>query len=308
MSLYMFPAIVGLILKVYILLIARKHTQKSDTFFGLILMFSAQNLCEIFLFLHFYSFTNADYIMRAYYCSTFWVIAYMSCYALEVSKVNIAEYFKKSVFAFTVIVSGLIFFSDLIVAGYKPIEYAVTALKGANYWVFQFSVILAISFTALILVIGYIKSKSHTVQIQCAYTLSALLPLLVAGLLIVSLMAMGFKVNAMTLLPIASTLFLLITLISETKHNVTDIRRFIPGSIENKIHNEVLSIFPKFSAEEINYKEALTELEKLLVSYKYQKTGGNVSETAKSMDMPRPTLYSIFKRLDIMVKEKHFLD
>ena len=65
-----------------------------------------------------------------------------------------------------------------------------------------------------------------------------------------------------------------------------------------------MDIFSRYAQDEVNYRDGMAEIEKLLVLHKHSKSEGNVSQTAASMDIPRSSLYSIFRRLEIEVKEK----
>jgi beta-lactamase superfamily II metal-dependent hydrolase len=134
--------------------------------------------------------------------------------------------------------------------------------------------------------------------------LLAVLPLLVVAISVVVLMSMGIKINAAGIVPVLTTLFLLITIRGEANHKLTDVRRHIPFSLERKTSAQIMDIFSRYAQDEVNYRDGMAEIEKLLVTHKHSKNKGNVSVTAASMDIPRSSLYSIFRRLDINVKEQ----
>ena len=126
---------------------------------------------------------------------------------------------------------------------------------------------------------------------------------MLVGITLVVLMGFGIKVSGAAILPVTTTLFLLITLKGEPKHGLTDIRRHIPLSLERRKSGQIMDIFSSYAKDELSYRDSLTEIEKLLVTYKHDKNNGNVSTTASTMNIPRSSLYSIFRRLDIVHKD-----
>lgn len=300
LHLLMMPAIVALLIKLYILLISRKITGQSSIFFTMVLIFACHNIAEVLGFVQYLTGEQQLLILRWYYVMSFCSLAAILLYSIDVSKILMPH---KNISVFIV---GLTSFfcilsltTDLILAGSTSIGYIMTAVKGPYYWAFQVSALLTYAGIFCILIKGYIKAKQHITAIQCSYTLLAFAPKILVGVSLVILMALGVHLNAAAILPITTTLFLLITLKSEAKHKLTDIRRFVPFSIERKTSSEIMDIFSSYAKDETNYRDSMAEIEKLLVTHKHNKNGGNVSTTASSMEIPRSSLYSIFNRLDI---------
>jgi DNA-binding NtrC family response regulator len=102
------------------------------------------------------------------------------------------------------------------------------------------------------------------------------------------------------LIPIATTIFLVVILRMERSHKLTDMRMLIPGSEESKVLGELMAAFSNYSIYGENHKETLNEIERALVIYKHTAMANmKTSEIAKEMGMPRPTLYSIYNRLGL---------
>ncbi|NKB78130.1 MAG: hypothetical protein GKR96_14135 [Gammaproteobacteria bacterium] len=110
---------------------------------------------------------------------------------------------------------------------------------------------------------------------------------------------MGKHVNAMIVLPLATTAFILISLKGKSTHQLTDLRRYLPFSLEKKASKEIKKVINLYAQEEHPHASSMTEIERILVQYKHAKSGNNPSKTAKSMDIPRATLYSKFRKLNI---------
>ena len=113
----------------------------------------------------------------------------------------------------------------------------------------------------------------------------------------------GVKINALIILPITTTIFVIFTLKTEAKHKLTDIRRHIPFSVERKASTMLQEIIGKYAREEISHPEFLEEVERLSIKYKYQKSGRTILQTARAMKIPRSTLYSKARRLGIKIND-----
>jgi len=186
-----------------------------------------------------------------------------------------------------------------VVSGVESWGYVVTAVRGDLYNVFQVMALLLTAQIVYLLYKGYKNADSHTSQIRCAYSAIALTPLVLAVLLVILLMNLGFHINAVVFFPVATTLFLVITLASEEKHRLTDIRRFIPFSDERRTSNQIMDIFSSYAQDQANYRDSITQIEKLLVEHKYEKNNRNATYAAERMGMPRSSLYSLFNRLGV---------
>jgi hypothetical protein len=298
MNIYILPALVALFVKLGILVVAHRSTTHSKNFYKVVLAFALHNLCEVALFLKFFVIGNYEPVLLSYYVMSVWGLVFILFYSMDVGRVNIRFLGSTLVFvgfALTV----LLLASDLIVAGARSFSYTMTAIRGPFYWVFQVFSILMYFVVSLVLLQGYRNAKSHSMEIQCLSTLIAFAPIVLLSVGIIIVMNLGFQFNATAILPIATSAFLVITLLSESKHRLTDIRRFLPWSPERKTSNEIMDIFSQYARDDVNYREAVSDIERLLVLHKYQKNDANASATAERMGMPRSSLYSIFNRLKI---------
>lgn len=313
MTIYILPAAIALMVKLAVLYVSgngsrsgsRDSKFQSSLFFTMVLVFACHNVAEILGFLEYFNGERLTQVLRWYYVMTVLAMAAMLLYAAQVGKIHQ----KSKVLRYVVVSSALalsllIVVTDSVVAGSHSLGYVMTAVQGNYYWMFQASALLSFAAITWLLVSGYRKTNDHLIEIQCSYTLLALSPILIASVVIMFLMAIGVNVNAAALLPIATTAFLVITLKSESQHKLTDIRRHIPGSLERQTGRHIMDIFSRYAQDQVNYRDSLSEIEKLLVMHKHRKNDGNVSTTAANMDIPRSSLYSIFRRLEIEHNDK----
>ena len=199
-----------------------------------------------------------------------------------------------------VIVSLIFLFTDMVVVGAERLGPGLTALKGPYYFVFQVAMITGFVFVITSLALSWRNSDNHLVKTRCSLVLLALMPIMVAATAVILLMQFDVKVNAAGLIPISTTIFLVIILKMERSHRLTHMRMLIPGSDEDKALGELMTAFSNYSIYGENYKETLNEIERTLVIYKHTAMANRkTSEIAKEMGMPRPTLYSIYNRLGL---------
>jgi hypothetical protein len=304
-SIYILPALIALVVKLFLLFVSRNGSGRSSVFFTMVLLFACHNLAEVFGFLEFFKGVYSENILRWYYVMSLCSVSVILVYVLEISGIQAKFRGCSAVtIALALSLSLVVLLSDTVISGASSLGYIVTAVKGPQYWLFQvfFTVIYLLGVSVLIK--GYMTAKDHLTGIQCGYTLLALLPVAIAAVSVVVLMSMGATINGAVIIPVCTTFFLLVIVKGELTHKLTDIRRHVPFSLERRTSGEIMDIFSRYAQDEINYRDCMAELEKLLVVHKHSKSRGNVTQTAASMDIPRSSLYSIFRRLGIEVKDQ----
>ncbi|GAA6138808.1 hypothetical protein NBRC116583_25550 [Arenicella sp. 4NH20-0111] len=298
MSIFVVPALVALIIKLGVMFVSRTTFMSSPYFGFMVLVFACHNLCEVLVFWEYFHGDKAEYVLRSYY-----VISLVSLLSIALYISSIVDFIgapiKRLLVSLVSFVSLFIIFSDSIVAGSRSLGYVFTAVRGEYYGVFQLLSLAFMGLLPFVLYRGYVRAQNHNTQIRCAFMGMALVPHFLSVILVILIMNLGFQVNGAAIFPFATTLFLVIILASENQHKLTDIRRFIPFSHERRTSNEIMDIYSKYARDQQSYREAISEIEKLLVTHKYDKTGRNASSTAELMGMPRSSLYSLFNRLKI---------
>ncbi|MFT4634414.1 MAG: hypothetical protein ACI9OI_000200 [Chitinophagales bacterium] len=298
MSIYVLPAFTALLVSIVVFLAAIQGANRSNVFGTMVFLFICLSVCEVLSFFDFFKAGRLAYLMRAYYSIALLGLCSVFAYILSVVRGNSNKALWGTYFG-ALCLSGLILFTDIIIVGIEPLGHSRTAIKGGMYFIFQ-----GFALTMMVLIIGslvrgYLKPEDHLMQIQCSYSLLAILPLLICNLGLLLAMAIGYKLNAAIVMPAVMVAFLLITLVGESRHHITDVRRFMPYSAERHTSNEIMEIFSSFSRDEVSYRDGVSQIERLLVLHKYKKNDSNASATAQLMKMPRSSLYSIFNRLGI---------
>lgn len=300
MTWFMLPAIIGILVKLYLLFGVRRNVLINHAVIGLVSVLALHNLSELLLFNSFVKSLDANHLIRAYYVCSIMVSSYALYYALSLSKFNS----KVNTFLFCAIpalcLSLTVLMSNFIIAGASELSYTITALKGNQYWVYPIFLIASMVLTISCLLVNYRNSESPDHEVRNFYALASMTPLLGIPVVVVGLMSVGIAVNATFVFPIASTLFLLILI--KGKYSLSlhrDPRGIVPNSLESQLATIISQANAQYSFEKISHKELMASIEKAVIQYKYLKNDRNVSRTANSMKIDRSTLYNKFKALEV---------
>ena len=289
-------ASIALLLKGIVLTKAFSRREESALFFSLTSMYCAGNLFSLLIVLNVADPSVVEWVIRPLYVSTAWGLALMCAYSIQAAglgkKLNNIVIF---IYILLAILTLAILGTDSIIVGLTSIGYSSTAIKGEQFTFYLIFVAACFIFTIFTLLAGAIKAKSIKTKNRCSWTLIALLPIIIVGMVVAFALNFGIKLNGSGLFPMATTLFLLITLKTESLHGLTDIRRFLPFSKEKKATSELQHLFSEYAMGEISYKTMKDGIEQIAVRYKFNKNS-NFSETARAMGLHRSTLHSIVKR------------
>jgi len=299
MSILLIPASFSLVVKLLILAVLIAQKSHSRIFNSMLFVFACHNICEILVYLEMFNHINTDWLVRVYYSLSVLGMMHILLYALEVSKVANLPAKINYATAFSIVAVLAILFSDTIVTGSAPLGYTVTALHGSGYLLFQALVVFSMFATIGVLAQGYRKNHDHLSQTQCLYTLLAIVPLTLVGPTVVALQALGVTINASLLLPVFSTLYLLVIILGESTHRLTDIRMYLPRSLEHQTSKKLFDACALYSSNTFSIKQAQEDIERTLILHALKKNKYNFSETARQIQMKRSTLYSACNRLGI---------
>lgn len=295
---YAIPAIIGLLIKMIILFFA-SSSKKSKVFICFIASISIHNISELILFFHIFNKTDPTIALKIYYSCLIGGIAAMCVYTTSIFNKNWLKTIIKIVTSLSLIIICLLMFTPMIINGYKPLGELVTASKGSFYFIFQSVAISALLYSFISLIYTCLTNKETEKKVRAAYVLASFIPVILTGLSIIFLMILGIQINAIALLPIATTLLLLITLKAEKNHSITDIRMYMPFSKERKISQNLIHIISDYSVSDKDYRNTVKDIERVLLSYSYEKTNFCKSKTAEKLNVSRSTLYSMFDRLNV---------
>jgi hypothetical protein len=307
MSYFLIPAVFALIVKIMIFIFAAKTGLRNSLLFVFIVTYAIHNVWEITVLLSPYLSNDLSFfIMRIYYVTSFLLTGLACSLALRISEVPKSGYFKKLELVTWVSTSiGILLslFSNMIITGVEPLTYSMTALRGPAYIFFAASCSLALIIGLTSLIIESLNSDSERQRKRTLGMLIAFTPMVVAAIGVILLMHYNYQINATMVLPITSTLFLVILTWSERKHRLTGLRHIIPFTHEFRVSNELRDTFNSFAANEISFTDANDKIQTLLLSYSYEKHKGNKKLIAKTLQIPRSTLYTKLDKYKIGIED-----
>ena len=298
MNILVLPSIITLILKVLILLWSHKTDQSKD-FKYLLIFFAIHNVCEISLFLQGY-LPHADiWSIRAYYCASVLSAAYMVVYGAKIAHFFELRMLKVVMSLLVIIPCFMIALSDVVVAGNELSNGKYFAIRGSLYGVFSGFVVICQLTMGAFLYYGY-KNNNETplIKIQCLYAGLSLLPIAITVLAVIAIQSFGGSANTTTMLPL-TTLFLLMIAISEQKYGLTDIRKWIPFSLQWRLANKVAKLKFLYNTGQIDFKKYIDLIEKFELVFALQSSNQSVTATARKLGIKRSTVYSMMKRHNV---------
>jgi len=306
MSIYFAPALIALLFKLFVLAYVLRGSKVSIVFLSLIIVFAFHNAIEILGYFNVQNDNAVNIFFRLYYIATTYVVLYILLHGLSVSKLE-NTIVTGLLIALATTISGLIVFTDLVIAGQYSIGYTVTAIKGSLYWLFATYLLIVLLSNFAVISQGYRIAKSRIDAVRCVHSMIALAPVMLIFLLTIIFKIVDIKINATGLIPIATTLFLVIVLKTESKHKLSDLRRVMPLSAERQTSDNFMDLLDNYiqSKNRCNvYKELQAGIEKEIIMYSIKKCGGNISEATRMMGLKnRSTLYSMMTRLDMNLQE-----
>ena len=132
------PVVAALLIKLVLLVFARRRGTKSEYLFGLIFAFVFQNIAELSLFVELGLGLDGEALVRFYYVSAAFACLFGALYVFEVARPGAPN--KILWYTLAPLCAGLIVLTlsgNFIVAGSESIGYGITAIKGTAYWYFQ---------------------------------------------------------------------------------------------------------------------------------------------------------------------------
>jgi len=299
MSVFALPALIALFTKFGVYSLARKNQHASQTFLMLLIFFGMHNLSEFLVISELLNNQVSENLLRSYYVAALFSVAYMCVFTMSVVNKGSHNKFNFFVLSIAFLISLVIFFSDLVIAGAVSVGYTVTAIKGAYYFVFQLAAVLGFSWIITTLVTRYLSTLDVQVQLKCFYAMFALFPVIVMSIFVIAMMQFGYQYTGAILLPFSSTFFLLIIVLTEKDNDFIRIRHRLPFSKQRAAEKKLLSIYRSHTDGDIGLADTKTAIERLLIQNALEHTNNNVSQTANNLGIKRSTLYSVMNRLEM---------
>lgn len=318
MNLYLLVVIVGLLIKSatavrFFTNCPEEHTHLRVELSVFFVVFIASSIVNLVIFapLGILQFLNIpiEFFSRLYYVldnlSTL-VAAYLLL-GMFGSKLHKMVTVVLLVVAYILISSYSVLFTDTHFDGLIITSYVTLAKQVPNNpfiiipQILAFLPLLAVVVT---LIRTYRGAKTNQSQIRNFY---ALIAFILFNLSYISSIWAGLDnpIGGMVLATRGFFFFFVITL-TLLSNDFFDIRHITPKTVENHASVKIFKLFRYYSNEKIGHKEAVREMEKIMVEYKLTKIigfkddeGSALPIVADSMKISRSGLYDVLKRLGI---------
>ncbi len=181
--------------------------------------------------------------------------------------------------------SSLMIFSSTMVQGIESIGYSVTRIPGDLYFITQFYALFLIVTIIFCLIKGAKSPENNFDKKRSKVLLFSTTPFLIIFMLLLFIMAVGIKVNASLIVPLATTYMLLVLINTERKENLFALLLKIPYTSENKSFKKITSNIEYFLSETdlgntASLKSLTNTIEQQIVSIAVQMSNGSQIKAA----------------------------
>lgn len=317
MSIYLLIVIVGLLIKSAIAVKFYTHFPKEYSSLkveltAFFVVFIASSVVNLFIFapLSLMSALNIpiEFVCRLYYVldnvSTL-VGAYLllGMFGIKMHKslpvvVLVLAYFAAATFS--------VVYTDIHFQGIVESKFVTLAKQVPNdpYLIIpQLLAFLPLLAVIVALIKTYRDAKTNQSQIHNFY---ALIAFIFFDISYISSIWAGLDNPMSMLLATRGFFFFFVITLTLSSREIFDIRHITPKTAENEASSKLRNLFRRYSNEKIGHKDAVREMEKIMVEYKLTKTIGFKEEqgsalpiVADSMKISRSGLYDVLKRLGI---------
>lgn len=288
------PAVICFFIKSF-LIFRSWHSLAKNSFSALLLICTLHSLAEICIIFSVVSGSDSEFMFRTYYIVSSWCLGMALIYILDFS--NCHTNFKYLTYTATIFITGLFFLTDIIISGYTLEGHIITAIKSPNYWVFSLFAVTCIFSSVLLLLASIRQVDSLIKKVKALYLLLGLVAPFIGVLAILSLIQMGININAVAIIPVLTLAFFIFIIASESTHEISDIRRFLPWSPESKLASEVINIVNQSTLRKKTYRETKKEIDiELLKYYKSLTKSEKKSKVQKDFGMSSSTWHSALER------------
>lgn len=209
-------ALIALVFKIGFLAQVTVYSRISAATIILSLFLVAQNAAEFLGYLSWFGNPGVAGYFLHFYMATLY---FMSCSLVYLATVSAGLRFQKPISACFIIAALYLSYlqlTDQLISGFTQHGHTITSVPDSLYKLFLIFIISALSLVFVVLLRGAI-STGLEIQSRCRLLLIAMMPILLVGLSVAILRAVGFDASTAIFLPIATTCFLAALLLKDEK-------------------------------------------------------------------------------------------
>lgn len=302
MQLLIVISVLALALKLLALWNVKGLLHKASPFVvAIALAFAVMNICELSVFYIANNQGNGFAALIIYYA--FSLVASFSVLALALANTTIkTKWWLYPLATAFLVVEAILLTPGAAIAGVQSIGYSITRTPGPLYFIIQLGLLIPLVIMVCTLSVTLLTSKQRSARTLAKTYMFAFVPVAVIAILVVALMALGFKVNASGFISLTVCVTIWILFFACTKENQYLFLSFIPKTRE---HKSVYSIATHLACPGNGLKQALTQLESQIITETLATTGGNITHASEILGIGRSTLSQKITKLGIGENVRH---
>ena len=269
-QIYIMPSLIALALKIWLLVTARQRPWADDAWIWFVAIFALHNFCEVLILRGPNTEFGQESLVRLYYVCSMLAMVYGLNYVIETkNKAQQAIVVAAGAAAVTLMFAFLE--TNYMVNGVQKFDFTLAAVKGEGFIWFQVFCLTVLTATVGLLVYNYRYAKNDNQRTSIRYTAYAILPLVVLSVVIVVSKYFGLGVNPAMLVPIGSTLFLIISLNGKSKvYDVLASNLVLVPSMKKAAERQVKEASRRFREGESSKKQSMQMVEQALVYIQHE--------------------------------------
>ncbi len=286
MSFYIYLSMttIGMLTKLWAFSIVRKHWEKKPLYYlvlSLVCVLLVQSLIEFYSYLPLvYDHPSSQSrTMTGYYICIILFITILPFIALYLTRRAISKQWTIAFVFYNFCIIFILLFTDLIIAGTTNIGFTYTANKGMLYPFFLAPIFLSLGFTVYTLQRKHSKSDGF-ISIRATNILLSCLPFVIFSILVIVAMQIGMKVNALGILPICFSLFIIGVVDNVCNKQIVDYSYWIPFSKKRREINKLIKPFIEIQSDGLD-PELKKEYNKLITQHALELFDGNQTKAAE---------------------------
>jgi hypothetical protein len=297
---YALPALAAIIVKAAMLWWSRKLILETWPFFAFLFFLAVHNCFEIAFYVEpSPAFKTA--MMYGYYVAAVVALGFGVVFGVGLWRPELAGKTAVWTTACSGLIAVLILGTDYVVAGFEPLNFSYTRVPGPAYVIFPIWAVgcLAAMVTAIVMSIRY--AGSNYVKARNSLILAGFMPFVLVTGIVPLLMIMGFHINAAMVVPITTTIFLLIVLHALTHDAIFDVRALVIGTEQFRRFKKLMAhvAFVHRTPQSNNPNDLLHNLELEIYQQALKAAGGNKTHAAQRLGVHPNTLRYRLKKLNL---------
>ena len=298
---YALPALVAIVIKVAMVWWSRRLLLETWPFFAFLACLAAHNLFEI----GFYIDPSPELktaMMYGYYVASVFALGFGLVFGVALWRAHLAVKAAALAAGSAGLIGALVVGTDFVVAGFEPLNFSYTRIPGPGYIVFPIYALVCLGGMTGAIILSIRGASNNYVKARNSLILAGFVPFVLVVGMVPVLMTMGFAVNAAMVVPVTTTIFLLVILYALSHDAIFDIRSLIIGTEQfHRLKRLVAHVaYVHRSPESSTPNDLLNDLELEIYRQALKATGGNKTHAAQRLGVHPNTLRYRLKKLDIV--------